>query len=109
MGWQFRVARNDIQISQVGFLGIAVALLGRNTAVGVLFSALLFGALHTGTSVRNLDPAVFQPELATALTYIIQGLIVLFVSADILVVYLWRLRRRFRKPPEKQPVEVTVA
>ena len=109
LGWQFRVARNDIEISQVGFLGIAVALLGRNTAIGVLFSALLFGALQTGTSVRNLDPAVFPPELATALTYIIQGLIVLFVSADILVVYLWRLRRRFRKPPEKQPVEVTVA
>jgi simple sugar transport system permease protein len=109
LGWQFRVARNDIEISQVGFLGIAVALLGRNTAVGVLFSALLFGALQTGTSVRNLDPAVFPPELATALTYIIQGLIVLFVSADILVVYLWRLRRRFRKPPEQQPVEVTVA
>ena len=58
----------------------------------MLFSALLFGALLTGTSVRNLDPTVFQPELATALTYIIQGLIVLFVSADILVVYLWRLR-----------------
>ena len=109
LGWQFRVARNDIEITQVGYLGIAVALLGRNTAVGVLFSALLFGALQTGTSVRNLDPTVFPPELATALTYIIQGLIVLFVSADILVVYLWRLRRRFRKPPEKQPVEVTVA
>ena len=109
LGWQFRVARNDIEITQVGYLGIAVALLGRNTAVGVLFSALLFGALQTGTSVRNLDPAVFPPELATALTYIIQGLIVLLVSADILVVYLWRLRRRFRKPPEKQPVEVTVA
>ena len=49
---------------QIGFLGIAVALLGRNTAVGTLFSALLFGALLTGTSVRNLDPAVFPPELA---------------------------------------------
>ena len=94
LGWQFRVATNDIPINQIGFLGIAVALLGRNTAVGTMFSALLFGALLTGTSVRNLDPAVFAPELATALTYIIQGLIVLLVSADILVVYLWRLRRR---------------
>jgi general nucleoside transport system permease protein len=109
LGWQFRVARNDIEISQIGFLGIAVALLGRNTAIGTFFSALLFGALLTGTSVRNLDPTVFPPELATALTYIIQGLIVLFVSADILVVYLWRLRRRFRKPADKEPVEVTVA
>ena len=97
LGWQFRVARNDIEIGQYGFLGIAVALLGRNTAIGTFFSALLFGALLTGTSVRNLDPLVFPPELATALTSIIQGLIVLFVSADILVVYLWRLRRRIRR------------
>ena len=106
LGWQFRVARNDIEISQIGFLGIAVALLGRNTAVGTLFSALLFGALLTGTSVRNLDPLVFPPELATALTSIIQGLIVLFVSADILVVYLWRLRRRIRRrgPAESEAV-----
>jgi ABC-type uncharacterized transport system permease subunit len=92
LGWQFRVATNDIQISQIGFLGIAVALLGRNTAVGVLFSALLFGALVTGTSVRNLDPTVFSPDLANNLTLIIQGLVVLFVSADVLVVYLWKLR-----------------
>jgi general nucleoside transport system permease protein len=94
LGWQFRVATNDIQINQIGFLGIAVALLGRNTAVGVLFSALLFGALVTGTSVRNLDPEVFAPELAQNLTWIIQGLVVLFVSSDVLVTYLWRLRRK---------------
>jgi general nucleoside transport system permease protein len=105
LGWQFRVATNDIQISQIGYLGIAVALLGRNTAVGTLFSALLFGALLTGTSVRNLDPTVFQPELATSLTYIIQGLVVLLVSADILVVYLWRLRRRIM-PRRRGPTEM---
>jgi general nucleoside transport system permease protein len=96
LGWQFRVATNDIEISYIGFLGIAVALLGRNTAIGTMFAALLFGALLTGTSVRNLDPTVFPPELATALTSIIQGLVVLLVSADLLVVYLWRLRRRLR-------------
>ncbi len=105
LGWQFRVATNDIPINQIGFLGIAVALLGRNTAIGTMFSALLFGALLTGTSVRNLDPAVFAPELATALTYIIQGLIVLLVSADVLVVYLWRLRRKVS--PRKRPPSET--
>jgi simple sugar transport system permease protein len=94
LGWEFRVATNDIQINQIGFLGIAVALLGRNTAVGVLFSSLLFGALVTGTSVRNLDPEVFAPDLAQNLTWIIQGLVVLFVSTDVLVAYLWRLRGR---------------
>ena len=110
LGWQFRVATNDVQISEVGFLGIAVALLGRNTAVGTVFAALLWGALVTGTSVRNLDPEVFEPALAVNLTRIIQGLVILFVSADILVLYVWQLRRKIRgKPaaPEDAPVTVT--
>ena len=50
LGWQFRLATNDIQISEVGFLGIAVALLGRNTAVGTVAAALLFG----GAAERDL-------------------------------------------------------
>jgi ABC-type uncharacterized transport system permease subunit len=99
LGWQFRIATNDIQVSYVGYYGIAVALLGRNTAVGTVVAALLFGALLNGSSVRNLDPTVFDPQLATNLTYIIQGLIVLFVSAPVLVTSLspGRLRRRFRR------------
>src|SRR3954468_19196319 len=98
LGWQFRIATNDVQLNQVAFFGIAVALLGRNTAIGVLFSALLFGGLITGTSVRNLDESIFEPALATNLTYMIQGMVVLFVSTDVLVVYLMRLRRRRRVP-----------
>jgi len=107
LGWQIRVATNDIQASQLGFLGIAVALLGRNTASGTLFAALLFGALVTGTSVRNLDPAVFEPALASNLTTVIQGLVVLLVSADVLVVYLWRARGRLRR--RRQPAAEAVS
>jgi ABC-type uncharacterized transport system permease subunit len=100
LGWQFAVATNDIQNASVigaGFIGIAVALLGRNTTSGVLFSALLFGALINGTSVRNLDPEVFPPELATNLTLIIQGLIVLLVSAPVIVTGLYKLRPRRKR------------
>jgi ABC-type uncharacterized transport system permease subunit len=95
LGWKFHLDLTDIQSSTIGFVGIAVALLGRNTAVGVGLAALLFAGLQTGTSTRNLDPSVFQPELASSLTLIIQGLIVLFVGADLIVlVALRRLRRQ---------------
>jgi ABC-type uncharacterized transport system permease subunit len=91
LGWQFRLSTGDIQTSQIGFIGIAVALLGRNTAIGTGLAALLFGALLTGTSTRNLDPEIFQPELAFNLTLLIQGLVVLFVGMDLVI--LWLLAR----------------
>jgi ABC-type uncharacterized transport system permease subunit len=96
LGWQFRINVNDIQASTIGFIGIAVALLGRNTAVGVFFAALLFGSLVSGTSTRHLDPSIFRPDLANNLTLIIQGLVVLFVGADVLILYLWQARRKIR-------------
>jgi len=97
LGWQFRLDVTTIQISsQLAFTGIAVALLGRNTALGTFFAAVLFAALINGTSTRNLDPTVFPPELAGNLTRIIQGLVVLFVGADVLVLYVWNLRRKLR-------------
>jgi general nucleoside transport system permease protein len=98
LGWLFRVDQTSVQVSsQIAFIGIAVALLGRNSSIGIFFSALLFGALYNGTSTRNLDPAVFQPELASNLTLIIQGLVVLFVGADVLILYLWQARRKLRR------------
>jgi ABC-type uncharacterized transport system permease subunit len=96
LGWEFRLDVNDIQASNIGFIAIAVALLGRNTAIGVFFSALLFGALLNGTSTRNLDPTIFRPDLAGNLTLIIQGLVVLFVGADVLVLWIWNQRRKLR-------------
>jgi general nucleoside transport system permease protein len=94
LGWQFKLDLTEVQSTQLGFIGIAVALLGRNKSVGILLSALLFAALLNGTSTRNLDPTVFQPELAGNLSRIVQGLVVLFVGADLLVLYLWSARRK---------------
>ncbi|MBV8561496.1 MAG: ABC transporter permease [Actinobacteria bacterium] len=96
LGWEFHIDVNDIQASSIGFTGIAVALLGRNTAVGVFFSSLLFAALVNGTSTRHLDPTIFRPDLAGNLTLIIQGLVVLFVGADVLVLWFWNQRKKIK-------------
>ena len=92
LGWQYRLGVQDVQISTIGYFGIAVAFLGRHTAVGVMFAALLFGALTYGTSSRSLDPDVFDPSLAGNLTLMIQGLVLLFIGADVLILWFWRRR-----------------
>jgi ABC-type uncharacterized transport system permease subunit len=108
LGWQFHLGVLDIQVSNLGYLGIAVALLGRNSAIGIPLAALLFGALTQGTSSRNPAIAdVFDPQLAGNLTLIIQALVLLFVGADVLFLYLWQARRKLRlrgpKPAAEAP------
>jgi ABC-type uncharacterized transport system permease subunit len=95
-GYLYHYGQSDIPVSSVGFLGIAVALLGRNTAVGTGIAALLFGALLFGTT-HGLSSNVIPPELAGNLTFIIQGLVVLFVGADVLILYIWNTRRKLRR------------
>ena len=92
----------DVYASSIGFLGIAVALLGRNTAVGVGLAGLLFGGLLFGTG-HGLSSNVIQPQLTGNLTLIIQGLVVLFVGADILILYLWNARRKLRPGRKAEP------
>ncbi len=107
LGWEFHVATNDIQTSTIGFLGIAVALLGRSTALGTVFAALLFGGLAVGTSDRNAN--LSDPTLTTTLTLLIQGLVILLVSTDVIALAILRKRRRSPKtasPPPATPPAV---
>jgi len=96
-GWEYRLGQLDIPASSIGFIGLAAALLGRNTALGILFSSLLFGALINGTSGRQLDPTVFSPDLAGNLTTIIQGLVILFVGLNLTTLVSGGVFRRRRK------------
>lgn len=64
----------------VGFDGIAVALLGGNTAVGVIFAALLFGALKVGALNMPLESGI-----PNELVDIIIALIVFFVASSYMI------------------------
>jgi len=104
LGYLYHYGSLDVQNSAaggVGFIGIAVALLGRNTAVGVFLGSVLFGGLIYGTT-QGLSSNVIQPELASNVTLIIQGLVVLFIGADILILYVWNSRKRLRRQPPAQ-------
>jgi len=59
----------------IGFMGIAVALLGRNRPLGVVGAALLFGTLSQGTLVIN---ALVPKEIVEVL----QALVILAVLAS---------------------------
>src|ERR687891_419257 len=60
-----------------GFVGIAVALMGRSHPVGIVLAALLFGALYQGGSELSFD----MPALSRDLVVVIQGLVILFAGA----------------------------
>mgnify|MGYP003384632250 CR=1 FL=1 len=60
-----------------GFIGIAIALMGRQHPVGIFLSSLLFGALIQGGFDLSMEKSNIPPE-----TFIfIQGLIILFCGA----------------------------
>ena len=60
-----------------GFVGIAVALMGRNHPLGIFFAALLFGALYQGGAELAFD----MPTVTRDLVVVIQGLVILFSGA----------------------------
>ncbi|MBM3308289.1 MAG: ABC transporter permease [Candidatus Eisenbacteria bacterium] len=72
MGFRHRFLDNFS--SGLGFMGIAVALLGRNTPLGVLLAALLFGVLNTGA----LEVDVFT-RVPRELIQVIQSVTIILV------------------------------
>lgn len=67
----------DSFTSGYGYTAIVVALLAKNNPIGVVFAAILFAALGTGSQFMQLNAQV-PGQLADVLT----GLIIFFVAAD---------------------------
>ncbi len=74
MGESGRLLQNSAE--GAGFIGIAVALMGRNHPVGVLLAAILFGFLYQGGAELGLWTTI-PIELRT----VVQGLVILFTGA----------------------------
>jgi simple sugar transport system permease protein len=60
-----------------GFVGIAVALMGRAHPVGVILASILFGILYQGGTELAFD----IPKISRDMIVVIQGLVVLFAGA----------------------------
>ena len=67
---------NDF-VNGAGFVGIAVALMGRNHPVGIILAALLFGALYQGGSELQFE----MPDISREMVVAIQGLVIMFAGA----------------------------
>jgi ABC-type uncharacterized transport system permease subunit len=64
-------------VGGAGYVGIAVALMGRNHPFGIILAAILFGILYQGGDAVSFD----MPEINRNMILMIQGLVILFVGA----------------------------
>ncbi|MGR3757256.1 MAG: ABC transporter permease [Tranquillimonas sp.] len=74
MGEQQRLLQDNVL--GAGFVGIAVALMGRSHPVGVFLAALLFGALYQGGAELE-----FETSVPREMIVVIQALVILFTGA----------------------------
>ena len=73
--------------SGYGFDAIAIALLGKTHPLGVVVAAILFGAMRNGATRMQ-----FLTMIPVDVISVIQALILLFVAADAIIRYIYRIR-----------------
>jgi len=74
----YRYVYQDSFSANVGFTGIAVALLGRNHPLGVLFAAFFFGVLERGA----IPIDAFTEKVSKDIVDILKALVILFVAGE---------------------------
>ncbi len=72
-----------------GFDAIAIALLGKTHPLGVVLAAILFAGMRNGGTRMQ-----FLTQIPVDVISVIQALILLFVAADAIIRYIYRIRVR---------------
>jgi ABC-type uncharacterized transport system permease subunit len=85
--------------TNVGFDGITVALLGRAHPVGILLAGLLLGAMRAGAGLMQIEAGI-----PVQMVDVLQGAILFFLTAELLVRWIFRIRARSAKVSELQTV-----
>jgi simple sugar transport system permease protein len=75
MGFQHRLVLD--YVGGAGFVGIAVALMGRSHPAGVILASILFGILYQG----GAELAFEMPSISREMIVVIQALVILFTGA----------------------------
>ena len=92
-GVQFNM--QPLFFSGLGFDAIAVALLARTNPRSMIPAGLLWGSLLAGAGLMQV-----RADISIDLVKIIQALIIMFIAADAIIRYVWRV---------PQPAEKTVS
>ena len=99
LGGAIQLSGNEISAKQLGgfanfgFNGIAVALLAKNNPIGVIFTAILFGALTNASTLLQMR------GISKDIVYVIQAIVIIFVAAD--YVWVWISEKRKTKEAMK--------
>lgn len=88
--------------TSIGFTGITVALLGRAHPVGILLAALLLGGMRAGAPSMQITA-----NIPIEIIDVLQGLILLFLAAELVIRRLFRIRADRQPPAELATVERT--
>jgi simple sugar transport system permease protein len=85
--------------TSIGFAGITVALLGRSHPVGIMLAALLLGGMRAGAPGMQITA-----DIPIEIIDVIQGLILLFLAAEVVIRRLLRVRTDRVTPGELRTV-----
>lgn len=91
---QDRLMITSFEVSY-GFTGIAVALLGNNTPLGIILSGILFGGLQSGA-----DSMKVLTDASDSVVQVVQALVILFVAGRMM--FHFRRPKNLRRTPTAQ-------